>query len=104
MNGSFANVVDGGTLPTADGSGQFTVNFGPGNSVVLSDFSVDIITHGDVNLDGVVNFLDISPFIMALTMGNMGEFQAQADCNDDGVVNFLDISPFIIALTGGGGA
>ena len=103
LNGSFANVVDGGTLPTADGSGQFTVNFGPGNSVVLSDFSVDIITHGDVNLDGVVNFLDISPFIMALTMGNMGEFQAQADCNDDGVVNFLDISPFIIALTGGGG-
>ena len=101
LNGSFANVVDGGTLPTADGSGQFTVNFGPGNSVVLSDFSVDIITHGDVNLDGVVNFLDISPFIIALTMGNMGEFQAQADCNDDGVVNFLDISPFIIALTGG---
>ena len=103
LNGSFANVVDGGTLPTADGSGQFTVNFGPGNSIVLSDFSESTITHGDVNLDGIVNFLDISPFIMALTMGNMGKFQAQADCNDDGVVNFLDISPFIIALTGGGG-
>ena len=68
---------------------------------MLSDFSVDTITHGDVNLDGVVNFLDISPFIIALTMGNMGEFQAQADCNDDGAVDFLDISPFIIALTGG---
>ena len=60
------------------------------------------ITRGDVNLDGVVNFLDISPFITVLTMGNMGEFQAQADLNDDGIVNFLDISPFIIALTGGG--
>ena len=57
------------------------------------------ITRGDVNLDGVVNFLDISPFIRALTMG---KFQAQADLNDDGIVNFLDISPFIIALTGGG--
>ena len=53
-------------------------------------------------MDGVVNFLDISPFITVLTMGNMGEFQAQADLNDDGIVNFLDISPFIIALTGGG--
>ena len=101
LSGSFANVVNGGMLQTADGSGQFTVNFGPGNSIVLSDFSESTITHGDVNLDGIVNFLDISPFIMALTMGNMGEFQAQADCNDDGVVNFLDISPFIIALTGG---
>ena len=56
------------------------------------------ITHGDVNTDGITNFLDISPFIMALTMGEMGEFQAQADCNDDGVVNFLDIAPFIMAL------
>ena len=58
------------------------------------------ITHGDVNLDGVVNFLDISPFIMALTMGEMGEFQAQADCNGDGEVNFLDIAPFIQILAG----
>ena len=56
------------------------------------------ITHGDVNTDGITNFLDIAPFIMALTMGEMGEFQAQADCNDDGVVNFLDIAPFIMAL------
>ena len=39
---------------------------------------------------------------MALTMGEMGEFQAQADCNDDGVVNFLDIAPFIMALTSSG--
>ena len=58
------------------------------------------ITHGDVNLDGVVNFLDISPFIIALTLGNMGEFQAQADCNGDGEVNFFDISPFIRILAG----
>ena len=58
------------------------------------------ITHGDVNLDGVVNFLDISPFIMALTMGEMGEFQAQADCNGDGEVSFLDIAPFIQILAG----
>ena len=54
------------------------------------------ITHGDVNLDGIVNFLDISPFISALAVG---DFQAEADCNGDRAVNFLDIAPFIMALT-----
>ena len=52
---------------------------------------------GDVNLDGVVNFLDISPFIAILSTGG---FQAEADTNVDGDVNFLDISPFIDLLSG----
>ena len=52
---------------------------------------------GDVNLDGGVNFLDISPFIGVLSEGG---FQAQADINCDGEVNFLDISPFISILAG----
>ena len=52
---------------------------------------------GDVNLDGVVNFLDISPFIGILSTG---EFQAEADIDQNGVVNFLDISPFITVLAG----
>ena len=51
---------------------------------------------GDINMDGTVNFLDISPFVGALAAG---EFQASADINQDGVVNFLDISPFIDILT-----
>ena len=50
---------------------------------------------GDVNLDGVVNFLDIAPFILVLQTGT---FQAEADVNSDGVVNFLDIAPFISIL------
>ena len=50
---------------------------------------------GDVNLDGVVNFLDIAPFIFVLQSGT---FQAEADANSDGVVNFLDIAPFISFL------
>ena len=52
---------------------------------------------GDVNQDDDVNFLDISPFIFALSTG---EFQAQADCNEDDAVNFLDIGPFITILSG----
>ena len=51
---------------------------------------------GDVNQDGVVNFLDIAPFITILTTGG---FLAEADTNQDGVVNFLDISPFITLLS-----
>ena len=51
---------------------------------------------GDCNLDGEVNFLDISPFIVFLSGGT---FLEQADCNQDGEVNFMDISPFINILS-----
>ena len=50
---------------------------------------------GDCNLDGVVNFLDVVPFVSILTVG---DYLAQADTNQDGVVNFLDISPFVVLL------
>ena len=68
---------------SADGSGLSMVVEGP---VLL----------GDVNRDGAVDFLDISPFIVLLSAG---DFQAEADTNEDGVVDFLDISPFIILLS-----
>jgi hypothetical protein len=61
-------------------------------------FTVSEVLLGDVNLDGVVNFLDIAPFIGVLS-GNT--FQAEADVNLDGTVNFLDIAPFISILSGG---
>ena len=51
---------------------------------------------GDLNGDTVVDFLDISPFISALTSG---QFQCEADINQDSVVDFLDISPFIGILS-----
>ena len=50
---------------------------------------------GDVNVDGTVNFLDISPFIVLLASR---DFQFEADVNGDSDVNFLDISPFISIL------
>lgn len=52
---------------------------------------------GDTSGDGVVNFLDISPFISALSTG---DYLDEADVNQDGVVNFLDIGPFIAILSG----
>ena len=54
---------------------------------------------GDCNLDGVVSFLDIQPFIDALTSGS---FLDHADINGDGTVSFLDISGFIALLSSGG--
>ena len=53
---------------------------------------------GDVNLDGVVTLLDVSPFVALLTGGG---FQCEADVNEDGVVSLLDVNPFVQILTGG---
>lgn len=47
---------------------------------------------GDVDRNGVVNFLDIAPFIAVLTSG---VYQVEADVDCSGEVNFLDIGPLI---------
>ena len=81
----------------ADGS-----SFSFGGPVFSPDFNPATLTVtlssilGDVNVDGEVNFLDISPFIALLSAGN---FQEEADIDGNGVVNFLDIAPFIRLLT-----
>ena len=51
---------------------------------------------GDINLDGVVDFVDISPFVAVLSSG---EYQYEADMDQNGVVDFMDISHFIDALS-----
>ena len=77
---------DAGTL-------VFSLNFtNDTQGIFIADFSVLL---GDVNRDGVVNFLDIAPFVSVLSRR---EFQAEADINEDGEVNFLDIAPFIFFL------
>ncbi len=82
-----------------DASGNFLDQVG---NVVGSNSSLFFVVEscmlGDINLDGVVNFLDISPFIGLLTSNS---WQCEADINEDGVVSFLDISPFIGLLSGG---
>ena len=60
--------------------------------IVNYDVVAASVLHGDINMDGVVNFQDIAPFIGLLSTDTYLE---AADCNFDGVVNFLDIAPFI---------
>ena len=78
----------------------FTVRAGPGifditrNSIYLLDLNLQSLL-GDCNKDGVVNFLDINPFINFLFFG----YETQADINEDGIVDFFDIAPFITLLS-----
>ena len=92
----------GDTVPwaDADGSGQslnrndFTADGNlaaswigatptPGTEFV-STFEV-----GDVDMNGIINILDISPFIGLLSTGG---YQFEADTNGDGLINILDLS------------
>ena len=61
-------------------------------NVILTESEVLL---GDVNLDGVVNFLDIAGFVTILLAGAVLD---EADINQDGIVNFLDIGPFVVIL------
>ncbi len=58
----------------------------------------DMIMLGDVNCDGVVDLLDVAPFVGFVTSG---DFFEKADINLDGTVNLLDVQPFVELLTGG---
>ena len=90
----------GSTVTLLDGQ----IAVGSDGTDATNDFAITIppragdepiVLRGDVNLDGMVNFLDIAPFISRLAEM---ENQPEADVNEDGVVNFLDISPFIGVL------
>ena len=69
-----------------------------GVEIVLVECADDDVLHGDVNMDGIINLLDVAPFIAILSAG---DFQAEADVNKDGVVNLLDVPDFIDLIGGG---
>ena len=52
---------------------------------------------GDIDLNGIVDFNDILPFIAVLVART---FQAEADIDGNEIVDFEDISPFIAVLSG----
>ncbi|TWT41974.1 Carboxylesterase NlhH [Phycisphaerae bacterium RAS1] len=86
--------------------------FGAATENAVVDFFVGrffggaIGVDGDLNCDGVVDVLDINPFILALAdaAGYAAAFpdcsRNSADINDDGQVNVLDINAFITLVAG----
>ena len=64
-------------------------------NVILAANFIEPVLLGDCNLDGVVDFLDVSPFINILLTD---DYLEQADIDGNGEVDFLDISPFIAVL------
>ncbi len=67
------------------------------DDIVFGEPSDPDVLLGDVNLDGLVNLLDVQPFISVL---GAGQYQAEADNNQDGVVNLLDVDSFIELISG----
>ena len=74
--------------PAAQGSITLNVDFVPDAGDIP----------GDVNCDGVVNLLDVQPFINAISDG---AYNSKADVNLDGADNLLDVAPFVALLSGG---
>jgi len=119
VNGSnhdfLSNQILGGFQPPqgnlgSDGEGNFVDGLGVGG-VNLNDFAgdqfftIDIpdsVLPGDLDGNGVVDGLDIDPFVQVLT--GSADFNAAADLDGNGTVDGLDIDPFVQALTGGGDA
>ena len=66
------------------------------HSIEIPEPSQNSMLLGDVNDDGVVNLLDVQPFVDLVTSGI---FDAKADINLDGAVDLLDIGPFVAILT-----
>ena len=100
--------ADGETLALVADTSVFTVNTATGiltlqgavsincSAIACNDIMVEVLK-GDVNGDGVVDLLDVGPFVDALTDGT---FIPEADANCDGVVDLLDVGPFVDLLTG----
>lgn len=73
------------------------VGLQPDAATVLSDvFITRVAAVGDLNADGIIDLLDIAPFVDAITKG---EFVITADINRDGTVDLLDIAPFVELIT-----
>ena len=71
-------------------------DFGAFSNIASVSINIGQFEIGDVNMDGEVNLLDVSPFVDLLTGGG---FQLEADINADGEVNLLDVAGFVALLT-----
>ena len=97
----FGTSVSGAGDVNGDGLADFIAGSGGGTNdgfarVFVSQTTEPPVLKGDVNLDGILDFADIPPFIAVL---QSGVFQADADIDCNLAVDFDDIPPFILILT-----
>ena len=106
LNWSVHDLVEGASIlqPNASSAGGWSDSDLTVSGLFVRDIiraqhtcvEVSPVLLGDCDMNGVVDFFDISPFINILSADT---FLAEADCNQDGVVDFFDISPFIAILS-----
>ncbi len=85
-------------LSLPGGVGQLSIDtIGPTGGDTLNILVAVAFILGDINGDGIVNLLDVGPFVSAITTGT---FIPAADINMDGQVNLLDVAGFVDLLTG----
>ncbi|MEM9411194.1 MAG: endonuclease [Planctomycetota bacterium] len=73
---------------------------GAESQTLLVDLTYEVVESsfllGDINRDGMINLLDVNPFVLAIS----GEIYIdEADINQDGVVNLVDVQPFVELLS-----
>ena len=112
LRGEFGELLDPTVTDwSADLATGIVCGDGPcGIPFLLDTLALGTVLAGDVDNDGLVNNLDITPFIVALSVvGDEAAFAAQvpggnfaaADIDGSGDVNNLDITPFIAILAAG---
>ena len=104
-NGQFLRDRTYATRSIPSGSGFIAADFDADNDLDIIQFDTagagisvnNCFLLGDVNRDGEVNLLDVTPFVDLLSNQ---QFQDEADINQDGSVNLLDVVVFIDLLDG----
>ena len=81
----------------SDGDIDLATANGPNAADDISIFTKRGYLLGDIDQNGIVELLDIAPFVEIL---NEGGFQIEADTNFDGAVSLTDVGPFVDLLIG----
>jgi V8-like Glu-specific endopeptidase len=100
---------------TADQAGWYECRVTDACGAVLSNAAHLVINtgagagRGDLNCDGLVDFDDINPFVLALSLGETEYYNQypnchfyNADTDSNGTVDFDDINTFVACLSAGG--
>lgn len=100
VSGEFAGLSEGAAV---DIGGGMTAAISYAGGIDSNDIVLELLLDesgvlvGDVNCDGVIDLLDVQPFVDQITSGI---FDAKADIDGNGSVDLLDVGPFV-ALLGG---